>query len=55
MQKPSTIHVKSVETWYPKGDPNQTGWVQIAVRVRKGATGGNRPGTFQGATNFKMR
>lgn len=53
MNKPTTF-VKSVETWYPKGNRNETGRVVIAVRARKGSTA-QRPGTFHGSTNFKTR
>jgi hypothetical protein len=55
MQKPKNIHEKSVETWYPGGDQTKQGWVKIATRVRKGAIGGNRPGTFEGSTNYRQR
>lgn len=59
IRKYTRRHVKAVEVWTVRGpvDP-QTGkptYVQvnkIATRVRAGAVGGNRPGTFHGATNF---
>ena len=51
-----SVHVKSLESWNvgPKGTPPVN---KIAVRVKKGHRGpqGQRPGTFQGATNFSQR
>lgn len=62
MAKSRSIHRVRVETWNVKNDgsvtlgfgvyPSKMATHKIAVRVRKGATGGNRPGTFHGATNF---
>jgi len=49
MSKPTTNR-KRVETWNTRTGPI----VKVAVRVRAGATGGNRPGTFHGATNFVL-
>ena len=42
------------ETWVRgRNTANPVTVRKAAVRVAKGATGGNRPGTFQGATNFR--
>jgi hypothetical protein len=49
-------HVKSIETWTPR-QPGQPSFTKVAVRVAKGKVGpqGQRPGTFQGATNFRQK
>ena len=61
MAKSRSIHRIRVETWNVKNDgsvtlgnsqPAKMAVNKIAVRVRKGAKTGNRPGTFHGATNF---
>lgn len=55
----SKVHVKSIETWVPRQGSNrgQQPFTQIAVRVAAGKVGpqGQRPGTFQGATNFRQK
>lgn len=54
----ASVHVIRVEDWTVRNTPNsrikgdRKVVTKIAVRVRKGAVGGNRPGTFHGATNF---
>jgi hypothetical protein len=53
-----SAHVKTVESWtIRKGVPAPVQRTKIAVRVKAGSTGpqGQRPGTFQGATNFSQR
>jgi hypothetical protein len=52
-----SVHVKTVESWTVKVSGNKVQRTKIAVRVKAGATGpqGQRPGTFQGATNFSQR
>lgn len=51
-------HVKTVENWtVRKGQASPVSVTKIAVRVKAGSSGpqGQRPGTFQGATNFSQR
>ena len=55
-RKSESVHVKSTEVWTVKQGTKKVLVVKAAVRVRKGASGPgvNRPGTFQGATNFRL-
>lgn len=49
----SGINQKRTEFWsVDNGKGGKRIVVKNAVRVRAGASGGNRPGTFHGATNF---
>lgn len=58
MSKPVAHTVRTNERWVLK---SKVGGVTVAapvitkatVRVAKGAVGGNRPGTFHGATNLR--
>jgi len=52
-----SAHVKTVESWNVKVGGNTVQRTKIAVRVKAGSSGpqGQRPGTFQGATNFSQR
>jgi hypothetical protein len=51
-QKPT--NTVQVEVWNVRKGTSQASTVtKVAVRVQKGAQGGNRPGTFHGATNFR--
>lgn len=54
MSKHFPIHVVSQENWTRnKGTKAEVTVTKSAVRVAKGVSGANRPGTFQGATNFR--
>ena len=53
MSKHFPIHVVSQETWTRTNGTKKVTVTKSAVRVAKGVTGANRPGTFQGATNFR--
>lgn len=52
-----SVHVKAVEAWNVKVAGQTVQRTKIAVRVAAGKTGpqGQKPGTFQGATNFRQR
>ena len=53
-----SAHVKALESWTLRHNvPTPTVVNKIAVRVKAGQRGpqGQRPGTFQGATNFSQR
>jgi len=54
MSKHYPIHNVAQERWVRNaGTKNETVVTKSAVRVAKGVSGANRPGTFQGATNFR--
>jgi len=47
--------VTTIETWVRTPKSNPTSVRKVAVRVPKGGDrSGNRPGTFNGATNFRQ-
>ncbi len=54
MSKHFPVHIVAQETWVRnRGTKAEVSVTKSAVRVQKGVTGVNRPGTFQGATNFR--
>lgn len=54
MSKHFPVHIVAQETWVRgRGTKAEATVTKSAVRVAKGVSGSNRPGTFQGATNFR--
>ncbi len=53
-RRPAVNHTVTVgEVWTRKRGAQFVQVSKDTVRVAKGAVGGNRPGTFQGATNLR--
>lgn len=53
MARPVTHTVREAEVWTVGPRSARVQVRKATVRVAKGAVGGNRPGTFHGATNLR--